>query len=69
MDTLAIAAGFLMGAIAIAVLLRMMRLLRQSREEVRRLRGLLEYHFSHPKPRGDIDTGDPVGGEVPPQRH
>ena len=69
MDTLATAAGFLMGAIAIAVLLRMMRLLRQSREEVRRLRRLLEYHFSHPKPRGDVDTGDPAGGEAPPQRH
>jgi hypothetical protein len=57
-----------MGAIAIAVLLRMMHLLRQSRDEVRRLRRLLEYHFSHSKPYIDADAGDPLGGEAPPQR-
>jgi hypothetical protein len=67
LDTLAITAGFLMGAIAIAVLLRMMRLLRQSREEVRRLRRLLEYHFNHPK-HGDVDANGLLGGEAPPPR-
>jgi hypothetical protein len=68
LDTLAITAGFLMGAIAIAVLLRMMRLLRRSRDEVRRLRRLLEYHFSHSKPHIDADAGDPLGGEASPKR-
>jgi len=68
LDDFAIAAGLLMGAIAIAVLLRMMRLLRQSRDEVRRLRRLLEYHFSHSKPHIDADVGDRLGGEAPPQR-
>jgi hypothetical protein len=68
LDTLPIAVGFLMGAIAIAVLLRMMRLLRQSRDEVRRLRRLIEYHFSHPKPHIDADADRPLEGEAPPPR-
>jgi hypothetical protein len=68
LDTISIAMGFLMGAIAIAVLLRMMRLLRQSRDEMRRLRRLLEYHLSHPKPHIDADADRPHEGEAPPPR-
>jgi hypothetical protein len=68
LDTFSIAMGFLMGAIAIAVLLRMMRLLRQSRDEVRRLRVLLEYHFSHPKPHIYAAADRLREGEAPPPR-
>jgi hypothetical protein len=69
LDTIAIVAGFLMGVVTIAALLRMKRLLRQSRDEVRRLRRVLEYHFNHPKPHGDTDAGGPLGEEaLPPRR-
>ena len=68
MDNFAMAAGYLMGLTAIAVLLRMMRLFRQSRDEVRRLRRLLEYHLSHSKTYADKDASA-LGEETQLQRH
>ncbi len=55
LESLVIAAGLLMGVVAIAALLGMLRVLRQSRDEVRRLRRVIEYHFSRPKRRADAD--------------